>query len=258
MTTQTEIIDSSLDLAGKVVLVTGATRGLGLAIARKLCASGCEVLLNYANDDNAAEEAVRALTGLGGKIDVVKADIGRPDEIDRLLDEITRTHGRLDVLVHNASLFHPMPSGKPSAGLCEEDRAVALGPLLHGVERLAAMLPDGSGRIIAISSSGARQVVPGYVSLGMAKAALESLVRYLAVEFAPRGITVNTISAGKLDKGTGSDPGGMATRIVARTPGGRLTGVDDVADVAALLCRKEAGWIHGQVIVVDGGLGLTA
>jgi enoyl-[acyl-carrier protein] reductase III len=249
--------EAPLDLSGKVVLVTGATRGLGLAVARKLCTAGCEVLLNYAHDDAAAEEAARSLAGLGGKAYPARADVSQPDEVAQLLDGIRRTHGQLDVLVHNAAAFHRMPATAPDADHCERDRAVALGPLLHGIGQLAELLPAG-GRIIAISSSGAGAVVPGYVSLGMAKAALESLVRYLAADLARRGITVNTVAAGKLDKGTGADPDGIAARIAARTPAGRLTVPEDVADVVALLCRREAGWIHGQVITVDGGLGLLA
>jgi len=257
MITDSEAAPAPLDLAGSVALVTGATRGLGLAIARKLCMSGCGVLLNYAHDENAARAAAGALDGLGPKVHAVRADIGEPGDVGRLLDDIWRTHGRLDILVHNAVVFHPMPTTALRADLCDLDRAVVLGPLLHGIEQLTELMPSGSGRIIAVSSSGASAVIPRYVSLGMAKAALESLVRYLAVELAGRGITVNTVAVGKLGQ-PGSDPAGLPARVAARTPAGRLTTPADVADVIALLCRPEAGWIHGETISIDGGLRLLA
>lgn len=257
MTTDSEKMPAPLNLSGHVALVTGATRGLGLAVARKLCMSGSDVLLNYAHDEGAAEAAVRSLTGLGPKVVPVRADIGKPADVTQLLDDIRRTHGRLDILVHCAASFHRMPASAPLADLCEQDSAVALGPLLHGIVQLTELMPPGGGRIIAISSSGASAVIPGYLSTGMAKAALESLVRYLAVELAGKGITVNTVAAGKLDK-PGPDPSGLAARVAARTPAGRLTTDGDVADVVAMLCLPEAGWIHGETIRVDGGLGLLA
>ncbi|WP_199510898.1 SDR family NAD(P)-dependent oxidoreductase [Nucisporomicrobium flavum] len=250
--------DKPLDLAGKVALVTGATRGLGLAIARKLCLCGCEVIVNFSADTDAAEAAVRQLSGLGGKVEAIQADISEPADVSRLLEQIGRTYGRLDILVHNAGVFHPMRADDLRTEECGQDMAVALGPLLHGVGILGTMLPEGSGRIIAISSTGAHVAVPGYAGLAMAKAAVESLVRYLAVEFASRSITVNAVTVGKLDKGAAADPAGVGARIVARTPAGRLTRASDVADVVALLCRPEAAWIRGQSIVVDGGLSLTA
>lgn len=246
-----------LGLNGLVVVVTGGTKGVGLAIARRLCAAGCEVLLNYASDDEAADRAVDGLGGLGGKVHAWRGDITEPGAVDGLLDEAGRVFGRLDVFVHNAARFHPMPTAGTDRTSHGSDMEVALGPLLHGTARLAEMLPSGTGRIIAISSTGARSVVPGYLGMAMAKSALESLVRYLAVEFAPRGVAVNAVAAGKLDKGS-ADHGPMEQRVLARTPAGRLTRPDDVADVVALLCRPEAGVLHGQVITVDGGMALLA
>ena len=109
-----------------------------------------------------------------------------------------------------------------------------------------------------MSSSGARRVVDGYLGLGMAKAALESLVRYLAVELAPTGVAVNAVSTAKVDKGTDDPRPDLVRTLAARTPAGRLTTPEDVASVVALLCTDEAGWLQGQVITVDGGLALRA
>jgi enoyl-[acyl-carrier protein] reductase III len=250
---------ATLGLAGRVALVTGGTRGLGRAIARKLCASGCDVYLNYAGSDADAEEAVASLRGLKGTAVAVKGDITRPETLPGLLDRITGRHGRLDILVHNAASFHPMPTLAASVPDVHRDVAAAVDPLLHAAARLAEAMAGGPGRVVAVSSLGAQAVVPRYVGLGLAKAALESLVRYLAAELAPRGIAVNAVSTAKLDKGGPAAVNPEAARaLAARTPAGRLTRPEDLADAVALLCTDEAAWIHGQVITVDGGSRLRA
>jgi enoyl-[acyl-carrier protein] reductase III len=245
-----------LDLAGRLVLVTGATRGLGLAIARKLCASGCEVLLNYAHDEAAAEAAVKTLAADGGTVSLLRADVGDPAEVRDMLDQVQRARGRLDVFVHNAAFHRPAPVTAIAPEIYRRLTQVTVGPLLYGAAQLVELLPAGSGRIIAVSSTGAHRVVPNYAALGSAKAALEATLRYLAVELAGQGITVNAVCAGKLAKD--AEPDELSARVAARTPAGRLTRPEDVADVIALLCRAEAGWIHGETITVDGGLRLLA
>ncbi|MFF3411468.1 SDR family oxidoreductase [Streptomyces sp. NPDC002742] len=243
-------------LTGRTALVTGATRGVGLAIARKLSACGADVLLNYAEDDANAASALKALAGLPGRVSAAKADV--TDDFDALCDEARRRFGHLDIFVHNTSYFRPAPTLTTEPAQLDRSLAVALHPLLTGGSRLAGLMAGRSGRIIAVSSAGARQVVPRYAAAGVAKAALESLVRYLAVELAGCGIAVNAVSAAKVDKGDGSVPAELAKAITARTPGGRLTTPEDVADVVSLLCTDEAAWLQGQVVTVDGGLGLVA
>ncbi|RMI43206.1 SDR family oxidoreductase [Actinomadura harenae] len=245
-----------MDLTDRLALVTGGTRGLGLAIAGRLCSLGCEVLVNYAHDDAGAEEALEALGAAGGKASLVRADVADPDQVRAMLDDIERDRGRLDIFVHNAGIHRPAPATAISREAYDRITALVVGPLVSGAGHLARLLPAGTGRVVAVSSTGARRAVPDYAALGSAKAALESLVRYLAVELAGRGITVNAVRAGKLDKDPGSAPSGPAARVAARTPAGRLTRPGDVADVVAMLCRAEAGWIHGETITVDGGLHL--
>ncbi|MFR9798069.1 SDR family oxidoreductase [Streptomyces sp. MS06] len=247
---------ADLGLKAKVALVTGATRGVGLAVARKLCAAGATVVLNYARSEDDARRAVEELAPLEGAAVALRADVTRPAELDRLLRQVRELYGRLDVFVHNAASWNPAPAVGADPDGVRADLSAALGPLLHGAPAIAGLMAGGPGRIVAVSSSGAHSVIPRYVGLGVAKAALESLVRYLAVELAGRGIAVNAVSTSKIDKGPGTPQPEVAAALAARTPAGRLTTPEDVADTVALLCTAEAGWIHGQVIRADGGLGL--
>jgi enoyl-[acyl-carrier protein] reductase III len=244
----------------KVALVAGGTRGTGLAVARTLMRQGCHVFLNYAHDEAGAKAAVAALEQQDppGTATALPGDITRPDTLPRLLRRIQQHHERLDVFVHSAVSFHPMDAAAPAPEEMVTDLTAALAPLAHGVRPLVRAMAGGPGRVVVVSSTGARRVVPRYVSAGMAKAALEAQVRYLAVELAPVGITVNAVSTAKLDKGPGSADPDLMRALAARTPAGRLTTPQDVAGVVTLLCSEEAHWIHGQVITADGGLSLRA
>jgi enoyl-[acyl-carrier protein] reductase III len=256
-------MESSLGIAGKVAIVTGGSRGLGRAIAEKLCASGCHVIVNYASSDSAAQDAISSLAGLPASATLVKADIREQAAVETVVDKAIDMHGRLDIFIHNAATLQPMSALAPDLAAIYREQELALNPLLFGAGIVAkAMDEQTGGRVIAISSNGAGHVIPGYLSVGVAKAALESLIRYLAAELAASGIAVNAISTALLDK---ADPntGGLASpaiaaMLAARTPAGRLSTPADVADAVALLCAPEAAWIHGQVITVDGGLGLLA
>ncbi|GAA3726040.1 SDR family oxidoreductase [Streptomyces tremellae] len=248
---------SSLGLEGRVALVTGATRGLGLAIARKLCACGSDVLLNYGHSDEDAERAIDALAPLKGTATAVRGDLSDARALPRILEEAGARYGRLDVLVHNAATWTRMGPAAADLAALHRDVATALDPLLTAVPLLPELMKAGGGRVIAISSTGAHRVVPGYLGLGVAKAALESLVRYLAVALSPYGIAANAVSTAKLDKGhTTGQAYRQARELARRTPAGRLTTPADVADVVALLCTDEAAWLRGQVVTADGGLGL--
>jgi enoyl-[acyl-carrier protein] reductase III len=254
---------SSLGLGGKVAIITGGSRGLGRAIAEKLCASGCHVIVNYANSDLDAQDTINSLAPLPGSATLIKADISEHAALEAIVDKAIDLYGRLDIFIHNAATLHPMSAITPNTAAVYQEQSLALNPLLVGAGIFAkAMNEETGGRVIAISSNGACHVIPGYLSVGIAKAAMESLVRYLAAELAGKGIAVNAVSTALLDK-DGPNTGGLASPAVtamlaARTPAGRLSTPADVADAVALLCAPEAAWIHGQVITVDGGLGLLA
>ena len=249
---------SSLTLDGKVAIVTGGTRGLGHAIARKLCASGCHVILGHLGSGPRPAEAVTALSGLAGSASAIRADVREPAATQALVDAAIDSHGRLDIFIHNAATLAPMSSLNPDVLAVHSEQQLAINPLLYGAPLFAKVMAGQGGRVIAISSNGAGHVVPGYLAVGVAKAGLESLVRYLAAEFAGKAITANVIATALLDKGDGSalaQPE-IAAVLAARTPGGHLTTPAEVADAVALLCTDEASWIQGQVIRVDGGFGL--
>jgi enoyl-[acyl-carrier protein] reductase III len=253
----TATLPANTELQGKVALVTGGVRGLGRSIAEKLCASGCHVFIGYVGSAEAAAKTEAELADLPGSVTAVQGDLRDPAAVGGLLDRIAADHGQLDIFVHNAATFVPMLALSVDPDAFSAEQRLALGPLAYGASSLAKLMPDG-GRVVVISSNGAAAVVPGYVATGVAKAALESFVRYLAVEFGPLGITVNAVSTALLDKGPDTSNPHIAGFLASRTPNGRLTTPADVADVVTLLCSPRARWVQGQVIAVDGGLGLLA
>ncbi|WP_328406286.1 SDR family oxidoreductase (plasmid) [Streptomyces sp. NBC_00390] len=223
----------------------------------KLAASGCEVYLNARDREAAERAAADQERATGGRVTAVPGDVSRPEVLPGILRDVARRHGHVDILVHCAVSLHRMQATAPQPEEMRQDFDVAVAPLLYSASVLPTVMPHGRGRVVAVSSSGAGRVVPAYVSLGMAKGALETLVRYLGAELAPSGTTVNAVSTARMDRGRTAEDDPVAASLAARTPAGRLTQPDDVADTVALLCTDEASWLHGQVITVDGGLGLV-
>ncbi|HXX10807.1 MAG TPA: SDR family oxidoreductase, partial [Burkholderiales bacterium] len=182
-------------LAGKVALVTGASRGIGRAIARKLAAAGCDIVVNYYNSHEEAEALCTELRALGRGAFAVKASVGLPESVDELFEELRSHVDRLDIVVSNAASGVLKPALEMSLKhwrWCLETNALALNLL---AQRAVPMMRPG-GSIIALSSLGAERAMPGYAFIGASKAALEALARSLAQELGPRGIRVNTVSAG--------------------------------------------------------------
>ncbi|MFG2121412.1 SDR family oxidoreductase [Streptomyces sp. NPDC048710] len=247
-----------LGLDGRVALVTGAARGLGRAIAAQLCAAGCDVYLNYHRDEESARRTVEELAGLKGTAVAVRADVRDGAEFQGLLEKVAAERGGLDVFVHNAATFRHNTAVGPDLDAFRSELDLALNPLLTGGPRLAELMAGRPGRIVVVSSNGAHSVIPGYLNVGVAKAALENLVRYLAVELAGQGIAVNAVATALLDKGELTANRSIAEFLGRRTPAGRLTTPQDVAEFITLLATDQAAWLHGQVITVDGGLGLLA
>ncbi len=243
------------NLQGKVALITGGSRGIGRAIAIRLAENGVHIVVNYVRHRRDAEATVTAIEKHGVRCLAVKANVAKEPDVQRMFEEIKKEYDTLDILVSNAA------SGvlKPAMELTTRHWNWAMdinARALLTLSQYAAPLMETGGRILAVSSLGAVRAVENYTVVGASKAALESLVRHLAVELGPRGITVNTISAGVVDtdalkKFPNRDE--IIGASLERTPLGRLTTPEDVADLALFLCSEYADMIHGQVVVVDGG-----
>jgi enoyl-[acyl-carrier protein] reductase III len=236
------------------VLVTGGTRGIGRAIALRFANAGAKrIALGYMRNDSAAEEAASELRALGAEVTLVRGNITSA----RVLEEVGAL-GRLDALVHNAA------TGVIRPALETEDKhwdwtMNANARALLQLARVAAPQMKPGASIVAISSLGAQRVLENYILVGTSKAALESLVRYLAVELAPRGIRVNAVSGGVVDTGALEHFPNRDEMLAAGSanPVGRLVEPGDIAGAVAFLCSPDAKMVCGQTLVVDGGFSLT-
>jgi enoyl-[acyl-carrier protein] reductase III len=248
-------------LTGKTALITGSSRGIGRAIALELAERGADIVVHYLRKTSAAAEVVAAVEALDRRAIAIKANLAEADKIEAMVKQIEATFGRCDIFVGNAA------SGTPRDILEVNDKHwdwtmdVNARSILRLAQRLApSMEKAGWGRIINITSPGSTRVLPHYGTIGLSKAVVEALTRYLAVDLAPRGIIVNAVS-----------PGLVKTEAVAafpvdlketfdyaqnRTPTGRLVTPEDIARVVAFLCSDAASMIVGQTILVDGGYGL--
>ena len=249
-----------MKLDGRTALVSGGSRGIGRAIALGFAEAGAHVLVDFYLNTAAAEATCAEIAKRGVKAYAVQADVKDPGEIRRLFDAVRSHFGRVDFLVNSAAsgVFRPALELSPKHWDWAMDTNVR--PLLLCAQAAAPLMARG-GRIVSVSSLGADRVIPYYAAVGVSKAALEALTRYLAVEFGPRGITVNSVSAGAVDTEVWRQfPEGEAIleHVRNRTPNGRLLTPEDVAAAVLFLCRPEAEMIQGQVVVVDGGYSLQA
>ena len=245
---------------GRVAVITGGSRGIGRAIALGFAEAGAHVLVDFYLNTAAADATCAEIAKRGVKAYAVQADVKDPEEIRRLFDAVRNHFGRVDFLVNSAAsgVFRPALQLSPKHWDWAMDTNVR--PLLLCAQAAAPLMTRG-GRIVSVSSLGADRVIPYYAGVGVSKAALEALTRYLAVELGPRGITVNAVSAGAVDTEVWRQfPEGEAIleHVRNRTPNGRLLTPEDVAAAVLFLCRPEAEMIQGQVVVVDGGYSLQA
>jgi enoyl-[acyl-carrier protein] reductase III len=254
------------DLRGKVALVTGGTRGIGRGLALGLARAGADVVINYRKRDDLAEAVAGSIRDLGRRALPVRADVEDPEAIRRMFEEVGAVLGGLDVLVVNAasSAFRPVMDLKAH----NVDRTMAMivrGYLLLAQEAARLMAPRGGGKVVAVSGGDTIKYLRNHALLAAAKAAMETLTRYLAVELADRHIVVNAVLPGPVDTdsarlyaaSTGLEWEAFLPGWIEPTPYRRLGTVADIVNVVLFLCSPESDWIVGQCIPVDGGFTLT-
>ena len=246
-------------LEGKIAFVTGATRGIGRAIARKLASAGCDVAGIYYNSHEQADSLSEEIRAIGRRVCMIQANVASPESVAEAFGAFRSRYGRLDILVNNAASGVLRPVLEMTLKhwrWCMETNALALNLL---AQHAVPLMPRG-GRIIALSSLGARYAIPHYGFVGASKAALEALVRVLAQELGPRGIRVNTVVAGTVDTDSlrlFPNRDELLAAFAARTPAGPTLTPEAVADAVYLLALPEAEMINGHALVVDGGFSIS-
>ncbi len=238
-------------LSGKVAIVTGASNGIGRAIAERLADDGAIVVVNYSKSSEKAQQVVVGIQAKGGKSLAVQTDMSQVAEARRLVIDTVKQFNRLDILVNNAGKF--MPKALDDTTEEEFDSVIALnakGPYF-AMQEAAKVLKDG-GRIVNISTGGTHLHFPGATAYLGSKAALEQYTKGLAQELASKGVTVNTVSPGFTETGMMTEE--YRQIGIQLTPMKRLGVPKDIADVVAFIVSEEARWLTGQTIQVGGGI----
>jgi len=245
---------------GKIALVTGGTKGIGRAIALRLAGEGCDVAVNYLRNRENANETLAELKKLGVRAMAVRGNVGNEEHIARIFAKVESGLGGLDLLVSNAAVGALKPAMEITARDWEISiNIIARATLLSAQNAARLMRRRGGGSIVALTSMGSVRYIPDYVAVGAAKAALEAVVRYLAVELNPDNINVNAVAGGVTDTESLSrfpNRERMIKHAREYTPSGRLTEPEDIAAVVAFLLSDDAKWVVGQTIIADGGLSL--
>jgi 3-oxoacyl-[acyl-carrier protein] reductase len=246
-------------LAGKVAVVTGASKGIGAAIAKGLAAAGAAVVVNYSSDQAGADRVVSEIEGQGGRAHAVQASVSVSADVKRLFDEAKSGFGSVDIVINNAAVFaFASIENVTEEEFHREFNTNVLGPILTTQEALKHF-PSTGGNIVNISSVASVGPPPNSAVYSSTKGALDTLTKVLAAELGPRNIRVNTIAPGGTDTEGARTAGVVGSDwekgMIAATPLGRFGQPDDIAKVVTFLVSEEAAWITGDRITVSGGLG---
>ncbi len=244
-------------LSGKVAIVTGASKGIGAAVAKSLAASGASVIVNYASSKEGAQKVVDSITAAGGKALAVKGDVSKAAEARAVVEAAIQNYGRLDVLVNNAGVYDM----KPLEEITEEHfhtifNINVLGLLLISKEATKHLGPGGS--IVNIGSAVSRIAPPGSAVYTATKSAVDGITGVLSRELGPKGVRVNSINPGMVETEGAHTAGFIGSsfqdQLVAQTPLGRIGQPQDIASIATFLATDDAGWLTGQRIIASGGM----
>lgn len=253
---------SESDLTGKLALITGGGRGIGRAIALELARRGADVLINYVRHADAAAETAAEARSLGRQAETIRGNVADEAHVTRMLDEVGKRFGYLDILINNSASGVNRPVTELTPHHWDWTMNVnARGAWLCARAALPLMQARGGGVVVSLSSLGASRVMRDYFLVGVSKAALEAVTRYLAVELAVHGVRVNAVSGGLVETDAlKSFPWGadVIRQTIERTPAGRMVEPADIARVVAFLASPAAEMIRGQTIIVDGGFSLLA
>jgi len=244
------------DLAGKIAIVTGGSRGIGRATSIALAQAGALVLVNYRSNEEAARKTVRLIEEDGGGAELVAFDVADPDSVDRSIKEALTRHGGIDILVNNAGISIDQLLLRVSSKDLETTWATNVNGAVYCAKAcIRPMMKKRWGRIINLSSVVAESGNAGQAVYSSSKAALLGLTRSLAREYASRGITVNAVAPGFIETDMTADlPEAARQGIVDQTPLGRIGRPEEVAAAVVFLASEEAGYITGQVVRVNGGM----
>jgi enoyl-[acyl-carrier protein] reductase III len=250
-----------MDLAQKTVVITGGSRGIGQRLALRVADEQANVVVNFKRNDEAARATVAEVEARGGQAIAVQADVSDPEAVTSLVEQAAARFGSIDVVVANAAASAFKPLSAIHAHHVEKTMGITVVGFLELVRAATPHMPPG-GRVLAISGWDSFRVLPGHGLLGAAKAAMETMVKYLAIELAPQGITSVGLCPGPIDTDSFRTYAADAwddyeRNWLALTPAGRFPTPEEFAEVMAFLCSSESFVINGQTIVADGGLSLA-
>ena len=248
---------NSNKLAGKVAVVTGASKGIGAAIAKQLAAEGAAVVVNYSSSKADGEKVAKEITASGGKALAVQANLSKPEDIERLFAASTKALGQVDILVNNAGIYEFSPLEKVTEEHFHKQFNLNVLGVLLASQAAAKQFNASGGSIINISSVVSTLAVPQAAVYSGTKGAVDAITRSLASELGPRKIRVNAIRPGMVEtegiRSAGIAESDMRKQVEAQTPLGRIGQPQDIAGAAVFLASDESSWITGETFVVAGG-----
>ena len=245
-------------LAGKVAVVTGASKGIGASIAKHLAAEGASVVVNYASSKTGADKVVADITAAGGKAVAVQGDVSKKADIDRLFVETKKAYGQLDVLVNNAGIYEFAPLEQISEEhFHKQFNLNVLGLILTTQEAVKYFGPAG-GSVINLSSVVGVNPLPNAAVYSATKAAVDAVTKSLAKELGPKKIRVNSINPGMVETEGVHSAGFLETEfpkiVVSQTPLGRIGQPQDIGKVATFFASDDSGWVTGETLLISGGM----